>query len=131
MANKLFCTFAKSKNLDSTIDYIIDSYDIIYNKIFVFYALKTNEFVCTYNVDLSQSRPELIRHTILVHRKKETNSLYTINALNALVRSLNEGIEDPRFVVPWENYRNCLLLTQNGNELKKLYLKMKEIVELE
>lgn len=130
MANKLFCTFVKVKNLDSTIDYIIDSYDILFNKIFVFYASKTNEYVCTYNVDLSQSRPELIENTILVHRKKETNSLYTINALNALVRSLNEGVEDPRFLVPWENYRNCLLLTQN-NELKKLYLKMKEIVELE
>lgn len=131
MANKLFCTFAKAKTLDTTIDYIIDSYNIIFNKIFVFYSLKTNEYICTYNVDLSQSRPELIENTILVHRKKETNSLYTINALNALVRSLNEGVEDPRFVIPWENYRNCLLLTYNGNELKKLYLKMKEIVELE
>jgi hypothetical protein len=33
----------------------------------------------------------ILENTILLHRKKESNTLYTINALNDLICSLNEG----------------------------------------
>lgn len=130
MANKLFCTFAKEENIDDILDKITDSYSILYNKIFIFYSQKTSDYVLTYNVDLKNTRPDLIHNTILVHRKKESNTLYTINALNILIRSLNNGVEDVNFKIDWKNYSNCLLLSQN-NDLKKIFLKIDEILYLD
>jgi len=57
------------------------------------------------------------------------NTLYTINALNTLIKSLNGGIVDPKFRVDWQHYRNCILLTQ-GNEIKQLNTKVHKIIEL-
>ena len=51
------------------------------------------------------------RDTISLHRKKQTNTLYTINALNEIIRKENNGVLDKTFPVPWENYHNALLLT--------------------
>jgi hypothetical protein len=36
----------------------------------------------------------ILPQTILLHRKKESNTLYTINALNDLIKELNEGKAD-------------------------------------
>jgi hypothetical protein len=48
--------------------------------------IKSNdEYVCTYNVDQPNIN-NIPENTILVHRKKETNTLYTINALNELIK---------------------------------------------
>jgi hypothetical protein len=65
----------------------------------------------------------------LVHRKKESNTLYTINALNELIKSLNGGVVDTRFQIDWQHYKNTILLTQQ-NELKQLRTKIHEIIEL-
>ena len=65
-------------------------------------------------------------NTILVHRKKETNTLYTINALNELIKSLNGGVVDTRFRVDWQHYRNTVLLTTQG-ELRSLKTRIREI----
>jgi hypothetical protein len=64
-----------------------------------------------------------------VHRKKESNSLYTINALNELIKSLNEGIVDTNFRIDWQHYKNTIMLTQQG-DLKLLRTKIYQIVEL-
>ena len=67
----------------------------------------------TYNVDMNNSSSEsMVDNTILVHRKKQTNTLYTINALNELIKSLNNGVLDKTFAIDWENYKNCILLIQ-------------------
>jgi hypothetical protein len=100
----------------------------MYNKMFVLFVKSTNEYVLTYNVD--QGNVNIIpENTILVHRKKETNSLYTINALNELIKRLNDGVVDISYKVNWQHYRNCILLTQH-NELKQLNTKVHSIVEL-
>ena len=70
-----------------------------------------------------------IENTILVHRKKETNTLYTINALNTLIKQLNEGVLDTSFKVNWEEYKNCILLTK-GDELKRVNTKLHKIIEV-
>jgi len=68
-------------------------------------------------------------NTILVHRKKESNTLYTINALNELIKKLNGGVVDTRYQIDWQHYKNTILLTQQ-NELKQLKTKIHEIIEL-
>jgi hypothetical protein len=65
----------------------------------------------------------------IVHRKKETNTLYTINALNDLIKKLNGGVVDPSYRVNWQHYKNCILLT-NHIELKQFNTKVYKIVEL-
>ena len=127
LANKLFCTFTSKEDLESTIDNIKDQYTILFNKIFVLYIESTNEYVCTYNVDSFNISNTILPQTILLHRKKESNTLYTINALNDLIKELNNGVADPKFRVNWQDYRNCILLTTSG-ELKRLDTKIHEIL---
>ena len=126
--NKLFCPFTDLEQLDELINGLTMAYSIMYNKMFVLHVKSTNEYVVTYNVE--QGNVEGIPlNTILVHRKKETNTLYTINALNDLIKKLNGGVVDPSYRVNWQHYKNCILLT-NHNELKQLNTKIYKIVEL-
>jgi hypothetical protein len=95
---------------------------------FVLHIKSNDEYVVTYNVDQGNvsSIPD---NTILVHRKKDSNTLYTINALNELIKRLNGGVVDSRYRVNWQHYRNTILLTQQ-NELKELKTKIHKIIEL-
>ncbi len=129
MTNKLFCTFTNEENLEYTLDAIQDRYNIIYNKIFVLYAKSQDEYICTYNVDMGNVNT-FIENTILVHRKKETNTLYTINALNSLIKELNGGVLDKSYRINWQDYRNCILLTK-GLQVKRVNTRLHEIIELE
>jgi hypothetical protein len=126
--NKLFCTFVPLNEVDSFIKEITSEYTILYNKIFVLHIKSNDEYVCTYNVDQPNIN-NIPENTILVHRKKETNTLYTINALNELIKSLNEGIVDTNYRINWQHYKNTVLLTQQG-DLKLLRTKIYQIVEL-
>ena len=128
MSNKLFCTFTTEENIDNLVETIKGKYDIMYNKIFVLHAKSNDEYVCTYNVDFGNVA-NFLDNTILVHRKKESNTLYTINALNTLIKELNGGKPDPSYRVDWNDYRNCILLTR-GNELKRINTRLHKIIEL-
>ena len=126
--NKLFCTFTDPQNLDVLIEDIKAKYSIIYNKMFVLEIIGKEEYVITYNVEHANVSyiPE---NTILVHRKKESNTLYTINALNELIKKLNGGVVDTKFAINWNHYKNCILLTQH-NELNQLNTKIFKIIEI-
>jgi len=128
MSNKLFCTFSSENNLEELLTTIQTKYKIIYNKIFVLYAKSQDEYICTYNVEFGNVS-NFLENTILVHRKKESNTLYTINSLNRLIESLNGGVLDTNFKVEWSDYQNCILLTK-GNELKRVNTKLFRIIEL-
>lgn len=129
MSNKLFCTFSTQDGLNDVLSEIQERYRIIYNKIFVLYSKSQDEYICTYNVDFGNVST-FLENTILVHRKKETNTLYTINALNTLIKELNEGKLDTNYRVNWADYKNCILLTK-GPELKRVNTKLYQIIELE
>jgi hypothetical protein len=128
MTNKLFCTFTNLDNIDDTVENIKNSYTIMYDKIFVLYIKSIDEYTITYNIDQS-NMSSIPYNTILVHRKKESNTLYTINALNELIKTLNSGVVDSRFPINWQHYRNSILLTNQG-DLKQLNTKIYKIIEL-
>ena len=128
MNNRLFATFTQQENIDDLINDLSLSYDIMYKKMFVLFIKSTNEYVITYNVEQGNVNSIPV-NTILVHRKKESNTLYTINALNDLIKKLNGGVVDQSFKVNWQHYRNCILLTQQG-EVKQLNTKIFKIVDL-
>jgi hypothetical protein len=128
MNNRLFCTFTALDALDALISELSGRYSIMYDKMFVLHIKSNNEYVVTYNVDQGNIN-DIPENTILVHRKKESNTLYTINALNELIKKLNGGVVDTRYPVNWQHYRNCILLTQH-NEIKQLNTKIYQIIEL-
>jgi hypothetical protein len=126
--NKLFCTFTDINNLETLLEEVTSKYTIIYNKLFVLEIVDKDEYVVTYNVDQGNVHT-IPDNTILVHRKKESNTLYTINALNELIKKLNGGVVDTKYQVNWQHYKNCILLTQH-NELQQLNTKIHKIVEI-
>jgi hypothetical protein len=126
--NKLFCTFTSPADLEETVATINRKYSILFNKIFILESPQSDELICTYNIDTGNMAASPMANTILLHRKKESNTLYTINALNTLIKSLNGGVLDTRFIVNWQDYKNSILLT-NGPDLRKLDTAIFKIVD--
>ena len=130
MNNRLYCTFTTLDNYEQVANTIQSSYVILFNKLFVLESLDGEKIMITYNVDMNNSIVNsMIDNTILVHRKKQTNTLYTINALNELIKSLNNGVIDKSFAVNWNDYRNCILLIQTDG-FNRIDTKVKEIINL-
>ena len=130
MNNRLYCTFVELDEIGETCNKIQSSYKILFDKIFVLESLDGDKIMLTYNVDLGNSNGEFaIGNTILVHRKKQTNTLYTINALNELIKSLNNGVLDKKFPIEWNDYKNCILLIQTEG-FNKIDTKIREIIKL-
>ena len=129
MNNKLYCTFLQDEGVNEVVEKILEEHDILFNKIFVLVALDDNKTMLTYNIDGPVYNLQL-PNTILVHRKKQTNTLYTINALNEVIRYLNGGVLDTTYQVDWTRFRNSLLLTRPGG-FKKVRTRLKTIIEVE
>lgn len=127
MSNKLFCTFSAKEELEEKLAEINREYKILYGKIFVLSSPESDEYLCTYNIEPGDKEVRILPNTILLHRKKESNTLYTINALNILIKSINNGVLDPTFPIPWKEYQNSVLLTQDSN-LRKLNTLIHKIV---
>ena len=130
MNNRLYYTFVEADEIKEVSEKIQSSYKVLFDKIFVLESLDGDKVMLTYNVDLGNSNSEFaIGNTILVHRKKQTNTLYTINALNELIKSLNNGVLDKSYSINWDDYRNCILLVQ-ADGYKKIDTKIREIINL-
>ena len=131
MQSQLLCTFTTSPELDNLVEYISKNHAIMFNKIYVFEIDgKEDELVCTYNVDSVNTR-SILEKTISLHRKKQSNTLYTINALNALIKSLNNGQLDKKFPINWNDYKNSLLLVNKDSGFIKHDTIIKKIVHLD
>ena len=112
MKTQLLCTFTKRNRFKEIIGIIIACNDIVFDKIYVFQNENDyHQLICTYNVEYDEDAIQDVPDTISLHRKKDTNTLYTINALNDLIRELNGGKLDKTFPIEWRNYKNSLLLT--------------------
>jgi hypothetical protein len=128
--NRLFCSFTKKEDLDNRLYEIVSEYKILYNKIFVMSSPDSEEYMCTYNIEVEGPSTKILPNTILLHRKKETNTLYTINALNSVVKSKNNGVLDNSYQIDWQEYKNSVLLTQPDGSLRKLNTAIHKIVNL-
>ena len=130
MKTQLLCTFTRQSSLDDVINIIIECNDILYDKIYVFSNINdSSQLMCTYNVEFDDSYQDGIMDTISLHRKKQTNTLYTINALNEVIRSKNNGVLDKKFQVDWTEFQNSLILT-NETGLNIIPTKIHQIVNI-
>jgi len=128
LKTQLLCTFAHRKDLDLISDYITKSYTVAERRIFVFSdADNKSDLYLTYNIErgVFTKTP----NTISIHRKKETNTLYTVNALNTIIVKANNGVLDKTFIINWETYRNTLLLTSD-NDLRPISLELMRRIDL-
>ncbi len=126
--NKLFCTFVRRRELEDAVERITTTYPILHNKIFVLSITDRRDLAVTYTPDTTE-RLSISEDTILVHRKKHTNTLYTINAMNLIIKMNNNGVLDKTHQVDWESYKNSILLS-NDDELNKLPTKVYKIISL-
>ena len=131
MKTQLLCTFTTKKDIDNIINKIKESYTIAFNKIYVLQNEDSvKELICTYNVESNDSIDyNLVLNTISLHRKKHSNTLYTINALNEVIKNLNNGILDTSYQVPWENFKNMIMVT-NSEGLNKINTRIFKIVNI-
>ena len=129
MKTQLVCTFIKKYQIDDTLDDIKNEFTVLSNKVFLLRSNEImNELILSYNV-LLDSHKEFLPGSILVHRKKETNTIYTINALNELIMNLNNGVLDKKYPIDWERYQDTMLL-KTSDGLKTLKIEVVRVYSL-
>ncbi len=123
MKTQLVCTFSKKNETDNVIDEIKSNFSILNNKIFIFKSFEIkDDSILSYNI-VMDSYKKFLPNSIMVHQKRETNTIYTINALNELIMNLNNGVLDKKYPIEWERYRNCALLkNKDGFRVVKIFL---------
>ena len=128
MKTQLLCTFTTKEELQNTLQQIREIYHIVYNYMYILQN-KSNleELFITYNIDTAFQPANPLENTILIHRKKESNTLYTINALNELVKEENGGVLNSNFVIDWPKFKNSIILT-NATGTKKIQTRVFEVI---
>lgn len=130
MKTQLLCTFSDIENVTTDINAIEDRYTLVYNYMYILQDKENqNDLFITYNIETTSTKDGMLESTISVHRKKESNTIYTINALNEIVKYETGGKLDKTYIIDWDQYRNSLLLTSTIG-IKKIPTKIFEIIEL-
>lgn len=119
MNTQLLCLFTIKNELDKSVDFILDNYKLTNPNVFILESkLRPDEAFITFNVEKGSAPMYSEWKTILVHRKKQSNTIYTINALNEVVKSKTGGQIDNTFMIDWDEFRNCILTTSNAGYKK-------------
>tara|TARA_A100001201_G_scaffold40462_1_gene41812 strand:+ start:1333 stop:1734 length:402 start_codon:yes stop_codon:yes gene_type:complete len=128
--NFLLVSFINRSQLLQSIDTLREHYTISSSRIFVLADTDDNsKLLLSYNVDMESDLDfdQVLKNTIRVHRKKEFNTLYSLNALNHLVKEQNNGKVDPNFIIDWSRYRNCVLTTRDHG-LKQINTRLEQVL---
>lgn len=121
----LVALFVENENKDEAVQNIKNRFKVQNDKIFVLsQEEEDSELIFTFNIEIADERKENLNlddlgKLIRIHRKKETNTLYTINALNSILKD-NAN---------WENYKYSFLTVSSGI-LKVIKTHLKEVVDL-
>jgi hypothetical protein len=114
MNTQLLCLFTTKEELDKSVSFILTNYTLTNPNVFILESkMKPDEAFITFNVEKGSSAIDSNWKTILVHRKKQSNTIYTINALNEVVKSKTGGMLDNSFMIDWDEFRNCIITTSN------------------
>ncbi len=112
-----FITSDSEEEILAEVENIAATLPLSNNMIFLLQLLDEPEKkVITYNalIDKGQSLNSRL-FTMRIHRKKTTNTLYTINALNAAVAAENDGQTGKHLKLNWDNYKNSIMLVTGPN----------------
>lgn len=83
-----------------------------------------DDIFITFNTEYNFKTPGIIK----IHKKRETNTLFSVDSVNELSMRANGRI-DKEWSPNWEEYRNSLLLMRDG-ELSVIPTKIREIIKL-
>lgn len=128
---QLLCTFVAKKDIEATIEQIKKVYKLAFNSVYVLDNIDDEtQAILTYNIDTAYMVKESsVPSTISVHRKKQTNTIYTINAINKLIEEKNNGVLDKSYKIDWSELQNTVLVTAYGR-MKKVNTKISHIINL-
>lgn len=115
-AKVLLATFvSEEKYLVPSITRVFSIFTIEYDQVFVFAEIdniaKQQKKIITYNVLCNDKRDvdtSNIFNTIRINRRQDSNTLFTINGLNAIIKE-EIGKVDPTHVIKWEEYSDMLI----------------------
>jgi hypothetical protein len=125
MDSTLLCTFSHNTDINIIVDYIFKNYTLERGSVFLFQNQDDpDEMFCTYNVVTVDHYAD---STIMIHRKKESNTLYTINALNDIIRQYTGGVLDKNYKLDWSLYQNSMLLSVNQS-VRIVPLELKSVI---
>ena len=127
MRTQLLCTFTNESDFQNIVDTILKEFDLFSRKVFVLKLYPSQELVVSYNI--IPNSVKFLPSTIMVHRKKESNTMYTINALNRLIAVENGGILDKAYQVDWQRHRNSVILT-DGDGFKIMKTSLFRIIDV-
>jgi hypothetical protein len=132
----LLASFIDRQNLENSIQQIKENFVIIGSKIFVLKNKEDNDkLILTYNILLNDEKIKFdccIPGTIALHRKKETNTLYTLNSLNTVIlEETKKPVVDKNHKINWTNYLNCILITHKSKGLVKIETELENIINFE
>lgn len=126
---KFVCTFSNQEQLEKDLDYIRRHVVVKFNKIVVLQNIQEpNKLYFIYQIPIEQTKDLYkIKDTILVHRKKQTNTIFTINSLNQLIKQNNDGILDKEYLISWVDYKNMIILLDKNNNINKMEIKLNQV----
>ena len=123
----LLASFVSKDELYDAIDRISETANIPKDMIFTFVNEDNpNEYVLTYNLNPEMANVKfdsIWKNTISVHRKKQTNTIYSLNAMNEYIKGMNNGVLDKTYQVNWELFAGSMLIIKNGG-LKSIPLRL-------
>lgn len=106
----LLCSFTTLKEYVADAMHILNAYNVDGGKIYALQNIEdVSEIFLTYNIEME---PLVVKRsrTISVHRKRDFNVIYSINALNLIIQSQNGKQE-----IDWSNYSNSLVVAYGRN----------------
>jgi|TARA_R110000765_G_scaffold168520_3_gene273588 hypothetical protein len=127
-----FITTNDEQQIQEEVQFIADNLNLTAPYIFLMQnATDPSKKILTYNAETEKGKsfnPRL--YTMRLHRKKQTNSLYTINALNLALALEHDGASGRHLKLDWEKYQNTMLLTA-GKKLQTYPVEVLKIFKIE
>lgn len=119
MERKLMVSFVLKNKIKKFVNFLYSNN--ITEKIFILESeSQENVWLVSYNirknVDLRSLREYGVLNTLSVQRNKESNTLYSINALNLIITEHSEKLNKSKdeIQMDWSKYTNTVLTLSNG-----------------
>lgn len=115
---KLMASFTTKTKIKDFIEYLYNNK--LTDKVFILENKKQkNVYIVTYNLlkemNMSNLREFGVLNTLIIQRNKDTNTLYSINALNYILEEESLKTEKPKrdIKIDWSKYQNVFITTSD------------------
>lgn len=126
------CTFSNIDDCQKDISKILKIHSVIGNRIFALQnKANFSEIFLTYNIVGKYTAGVSNNiNTVIAHRKRRLNVIYSINALNEILATKKNQSISENHKIDWENYKNTLILIRN-KKLEIIPTKIHAIIDTE